>query len=337
MSDPKFTLRVDFLGACAFVPDRPLFLRTEHAVEIGKPTEVDVLLPDLLAPRLASWETDANARDLHIRASHWPVLVFDVSSVVSTDLRTTIVFTDPESGRLRHAHRLFQEAVEFNELSAPLGFESSVPNPLTLECPPESSSALRRSLWWLPQMAEISPEHALARKELLAGVVSDGVAGRLTLRGGQLSVVGFNENDDCTWDFHTVARPQGGDVGTTSGQATWGRAIGNRIRLEGEIAASFLTVSIANPQTTHTLVLAPDVPGGTLSLTVANIEPEALFAGVEPLTTPPTARADADFEAHYTLSVAPVAADRLRVPVKTEGPAGSKEKPCAPTLFAGRG
>lgn len=332
-----FTVRVVFEGVLGFVPNEPFFHSAPRGAQPGKPSTLSVLVPDLRAPALAGWE-DGITRDKpdpRYRSAHVPVLLVDPLAVRGAHgLSPSSLFVDPASGRLRAAYLLAGVVMTLPELG-PLTFESAVSRqPL----PPSADSPKRRSLWWLPRMADIAPDSQLAKKELLEAngdqLLLQGVAARIDTRGGHLSVAGFNSGGGQSWLYASVRRnPETGAL-ESGNEDRWARAVANRIALEGQSEnAAKLSFDLIGGEAE--LVLEPTGSNDVVEVIVANIEPEVLFLGESsPFGENPLP--DPDFEPFYDLSTAPPTASRL-FPVRAENARGQNEKPCAPGTYSGAG
>jgi hypothetical protein len=158
-----FTLQVVLEGICLLVPDSPFFNRdpvTTLPVR-GNPSQVTVLLPDLYQPGLASWST---ADQPVIRAPHWPVLIFnlahyDPSSTRSIDMVTKSLSSGAEQGIIL----LDGEHLTLSSPPARPPFKPDLTIPNRIDFPDLSAGSRElNSLWWVPQMLQLSPNLATA-------------------------------------------------------------------------------------------------------------------------------------------------------------------------------
>lgn len=332
-----FTLRVIFEGVLGFVPNEPFFRAAPKGAKPGKPEKLSVLVPDLREPALAGWEEGStrDKPDPRYRAAHVPVLLVDPLVIRgASGLPPRALFVNPASGRLQAAYLLAGAVVTLPQFG-PLSFESAVSKQ---RLPPAGESPKRRSLWWLPRLADIAPDSQLVKKELLEALsdqlLSQGVAARIDAQGGHLSVAGFNSGGGRSWLFSSVSRnPETGGLEHGS-EDRWARAIANRIALEGPSdGAATLTFDLVGARAE--LELEPAAGSGAVEVVVANVEPEVLFLG-ESSPFGEHILPDPDFEPLYGLSTAAPTADRL-YPVRAESARGAIKKPCAPGAYSGAG
>jgi hypothetical protein len=347
-SGDGFTLRLVFEGICAYVPDEPFFYRDDEGISHpGNPSRCTVLLPDASITGIADWEIFLPIDDPCLRAAHAPILSFNPGDVAdSKGLSIQGYFNDPLTGEIRAVHVLRREALTFATSSGEwegLSFEQKIPKyqPQPL---PGRSSKLRRSLWWLPRMSEISPHHEFCNEDLLTAPPGDfkklGLASRITVPGGRLSTLALNQDGAVYWNFAPVARdPDTKEIKVPSpGDLTWKRAIGNRI---------LCAIRVSGPEVELKLVrkggrkasatLRPGIPGKAIEVRIANAELDALM--LKPRSLPLATRLpDADFQALYPLTAV---AYQNPLPAPFDSSTGKQPgigaKPCSGVAFSGSG
>lgn len=339
----SITLRVVFEGVCAFVPDRPFFVKDDNGESsAGDPSNLVVLLPDMRSASIADWEAGSKVWPVKtapfFRAPHAPVL-----SLRTCDLRDSSrlvvdgLVQDPATGTLRTLHVLDYEILTLQPGAEwePLTFEAAIPEPESSQFPGPCAE-LRRSLWWQPRMSEISPPHQWGRSDLqTAG--PDALEGlkltsRIAIPGGHLSLAGFNSDATIYWDFGAVQRTAGNlDISTTT---TWERCIGNQIACEARFPGTEVQLRIDGPSShTQTVTLQPPSAGDVVEVRIANAELEDVVLTPRPKPWTYPYLPSCDVQAVYRLTTAP---DTKPWPVPLPaGPVGPREKPCPGMALSG--
>jgi hypothetical protein len=335
-----FTLRLVFEGVCALVPDSPFFEDDCGTPVPGTPSSVTVLLPDLRSPRIAAWEEESPVwplppgEKISYCPPHAPVLLLSPGDIRRRDRGFIIAgrFEDPVTLGPRLVHILGQESVSLNFPKWPrLTFESqiatkNVPTPGTDDS----------SLWWIPRMSELSPDHQWCYKKLLTDQPGQfgkhKIAARLRLEGGHLAVVDFNQQGKAVWTFGDVSRDQHGGLNETP-YNDWKRAIGNVLSCTIQVPGPAVELEFTTADESAKLSLGPPRPGDIVEVKIANAELENLV--FEP-PSPPWIRPvlpDADFETYYRWTTGGYRRPS-RVPLKFKGP-GIHEKPCCMVALSG--
>jgi len=347
MSDDKgFTLRLLFEGICAFVPDQPFFYRDgQGKPQVGKPSSLAVLLPDARIAGIADWETQApwSVEKPCYRASHVPLLSLNPGNVAgSSGMLVHGFFNDPRTGEMRVLHVLDNEALTFESGTAQwprLSFESTIPDPekpLPGDCP-----QLRRSLWWLPRLSEISPPHEWCDAGLLTASPKQfpdlGVACRIDLPGGHLSTAAFNKDGTESWEYGPLTRGAGGKLQYPPDELrVWRKAIGNEILCEIEIPDTEVVLNLEDDNGNKaSATLRPGAGRKVVEVRIANAELDAVVLRPESLPAA-TPLPDADFQAFYPFATAsetkpwpaPLSSSSSIQP-------GIHEKPCSGSAFSG--
>jgi hypothetical protein len=326
-----WTFRMVFEGVCAFATDQPLYEKDADRWVPGKnpPKELTVLIPDLQRPALAQ---DSTLSDPHFRAAHFPLLMFEREDFHRDSTRfIDLSLQDPASTVQKGVCVLQRDAIRLDSVAGrKLAFDTKISTqPL-----PEPTD--RSSLWWLPNLAEIAYEAGAFDKKLKPSkgqALDSRLAAAMSLKQGRLFSLDFNFPDEGTvkpeiWQFST------GKVGFPS---RWNRAVANRIAFEitdltAPFGLTFERVVDGHPSLSKAL-FAP--PSGSrkrvVTVHIANVELEKLFAETNLFPNAGKGFVDADFEAFYDLLsnqkvIRPV--PRVRPEFRAYGPI---KEPCAPT------
>jgi hypothetical protein len=345
-----FTLRLVFEGICAFVPDTPFFYRDgQGKPQAGEPSSLAVLLPDVRSADIADWETYPAPMVTNpcYRASHAPLLSLNPGNVAGSDgMLVDGFFNDPLTGEMRVLHVLDHEAMTFATDGSKwprLSFESTIPDPDTQPLP-GTCPQLRRSLWWLPRLSEISPPHQYCDKRLLTASPREfpalGLACRIDIPGGHLSIAAFNKDGTQSWNYTSVTRKADGTLEFPPPEKwVWLKAIGNEIRCEIEIADTEVVLNLEDPDAGDgdkaSATLRPAAGGKVVEVRIANAELDAVVLRPESLP-PATPLPDADFQAFYPFTTgketkpwpAPIFSSESDRP-------GFVLKPCSGAAFSG--
>jgi len=186
-------------------------------------------------------------------------------------------------------------------------------------------------------MAEISPRHRRVRADLNpAGGTFDlaksGLAGFLAITGGNLAVT---QLFDSGRELHFArVKSQSGELGF--GRVVKKAPVGNQVFWKTPLADKQVTVVLKGGDGTVEIVVKAD-PVARLRLVNAELE-VPVFGKTDPFPLPEgkSRFPDPDFGVYYPLS-ANVSTKGRRVAIRTGTPIGSREKPCAPAVFAGFG
>jgi hypothetical protein len=333
---PYFTLRITVQGLCALVPDQPFFKNQNGKSVPGQVNTLTALLPDAREVGFAYWENRTTPQPLHpyYRTPHVALLRVHPQDIQSSqNFVIDGMIDDPVTGESQTLHILNQEILSF-DVNAPVTFEGAVP--MDEDQPvPGSDPHLRRSLWWLPRMAEIAPQNAVCPPGVLAAPPDAfgafNLAAKVNLPGGHLSVSAFNRDGAAYWSFGVITGfDANGNAKVPTLGLTWNRAIGNRLQVEVRIYGPTVELDLAGATAKSAVVLQPRTPGGVVDVLIDNTELEnvVLNLGGKSWATKPVP--DADFQLYYSLTSAPAAAAGWAVPVSysDEANSGPLEKPC---------
>lgn len=332
----SYTFRVIFEGICGFVPDTPFFVQKDGKWEPGKPSEVSVLLPKCQVARAAPWK-DAGVRV--VREAHWPVLTVEASRLQATNaprnpdlkwhgrIKVSINGEEVEKEADWATFLLDEEKVRFvlSDCQSNLRVDTKIPTDPTT--PDERPGGDSGSLWWLPRLAEISPQDRKASSVLKpapAQKVHDSLAAAVEVTAGRLSVVDFNRDkygNPRTWSFTHPTK-------WWSTKRYWKRPIGNTLALVLEQSATELKVELERGQ-----VLSFGLRGDStepVQIFVSNMEVDdrllqGRFRG--------SRDRDPDFQELYRLSSS--GSEVGPVPNAKAEPAGPRVDPCSPGGFDG--
>lgn len=338
-----FTLRLVVEGVCTWVPDHAFFEQRGGKPVPGKPTSVTVLLPDRRATKIADWEEQSPYWPVDspcYSPPHAPVLILSPGDIHDTS-QTFIdgKFTDLTGPR---PHPRVVHLLDNQELSLggfewpPLTFEGQIP------CPPSSALPTQgvddRSLWWVPRMSEISPHHQWCKNSLLKAppkkFPQKGIAARLHLPGGHLSVARFNYDGTVYWRYGEVTRDEDGTLHTPTSGWKWNKAIGNVLHCDIHVLATELRLELQGASVKYEVTLRPHRRGGRVEMTIANAELENVVLKLSSDTVwanPPLP--DVDFQSFYPFTTGGRRAPWV-VPVERSEP-GVGEKPCSGLALSG--
>lgn len=359
----SYTFRVVFDGVCGYVPEKPFFKRKEMNQladgEIWSAQEkiawLDVLLPDLRRPG-ETFRPNGNPNNPvylpRLREPHFPLLRFKLADLrEGTTRRVDLVHRDISERDERGLLFLRREQVRFDVHSQnedSFAFADWIPpnkskpseqyveedhsSEETYSTPRLGDQDEFESLWWLPDLDQITPERLKVRDDLLRsyrGPFPEGLVSRIECNGGRLRTFAFNIDvggKPIEWRF---ASPS-----DSISDGCWNRAIGNSLALEffdvrGEVSIELKR--LANEVVTKKLVLAP-APGAScpvLEIEISNREPDLLFQeeGFSRAALP-----DMDFQAFYEKLVPDFEFREYPVPHPSrQSFFGVIEKPCAGT------
>jgi hypothetical protein len=327
-----WTFRMVFEGVCAFATDQPLFEQDKDGKWVpGKmpPSELTVLIPDLQRPALAQ---DSTPSDPHFRAAHFPLLMFEREDFHHDSTRfIDLSLQDPASTVQKGVCVLQGDAIQPDSISGRrLEFDTQTSSK---ELP---EPADRSSVWWLPNLAEIAREAGAFDPKLKpynGQALDSRLAAALSLKAGRLFSLDYNYADDgdpvpAVWQFST---------GRAGFEARWNRAVANRIAFEindltAPFGLTFERVADGHAMASRAL-FAPPLGSRKRVVTVhiANVELEKLFAETNLFPNAGKSLVDADFEAFYDLlsnpkTIRPV--PRVRPEHQALGPI---KQPCAPS------
>lgn len=366
----SYTFRVIFTGVCAYVPDKPLFLKEvegENTIWKRQPNTMEgltVLLPDLRRPGVTP-EYPNELRLPRLREPHLPLLKFRLTDLrEGTTRRVDLVCRDISEREEEGLLFLRREQIRFSmaaENATSFSFAGWTPydlpkppviqqdgqptiqtlSPVIAEVPDLGEREQMESLWWLPNLgviAEDMPRAGEVRSDALPsfrGPLPECLVARVECGGGRLRTLDFNRGFDgkpIKWRFSRLSEPDG--------EGCWNRAISSVLALEffdvrGEVKIELRR--LANEVVTEELVLAP-APGASrplVEIEISNREPDLLFRdeGFARTTLP-----DMDFQAFYDKLSNAEEADWKDLPVPYPGRKsffGAQEKPCAGGLMAG--
>jgi hypothetical protein len=341
-----FTLRLVLEGICTWVPNRPFFKQRHGKPVPGNPTSLTILLPEKRATKIADWEEKSPywpVKGPCYSPPHAPALILSPGDMHNPSRTFSIngKFTDPAAAR---PHPRFVHVLDYQELSLsgfewpPLTFECQIPCPPSKEVP--TAGVDNRSLWWLPQMSEISPRHQWCRATLLKAPVStfhdERIAARLHLPGGHLSVAGFNSDGNDYWHYGEVWRDKNGKLRVAPERDwVWNKAIGNVLHCDIPVRASQVLLTLHDATTRSRVTLRPRRPGGLVEVTIANAELENVLLKFSPYkvwANPPLP--DVDFQAHYHFATGHRRTPWV-VPIDKKNQPGVGEKPCSGLAMSG--
>jgi len=341
-----FTLRLVLEGICTWVPNRPFFKQRHGKPVPGNPTSLTILLPEKRATKIADWEEKNQhhwpVKDPCYSPPHAAVLILSPGDIQQSSKTFSIdgKFTDLTGAR---PHPRVVHVLDYQELSLdgfqwpPLTFECQIP------CPPTSAMPTvgvdDRSLWWLPRMSEISPRHQWCRAALLKAPPSEfykrGIAARLHLPGGHLSVARFNSEGKRYWHYGEVWRDQNGKLRIAPpSDWIWNKAIGNVLHCDIPVRAPEVRLSLQSADTRSRVTLRPRRRGGLVEVTIANAELENVVLNLSAdsvWANPPLP--DVDFQAHYRFTTGSKKTPWV-VPLQRSDH-GVGEKPCSGLAMSG--
>ena len=341
-----FTLRLVVEGVCAVVPDHAFFEQRDGKDVPGKPTSVTILLPDKRATQIADWEKESPYWPVDspcYSPPHAPVLILSPGDIHDySETFTDGKFTDLAGPR---PHPRIVHVLDNQELTLggfqwpPLTFECQIPCPPSSALPTQGVDA--RSLWWVPRMSEISPHHQWCRKSLLKDppkkFYKDGIAARLHLAGGHLSVARFNHEGKAYWQYGEVTRDQDGNLQLPTSGWVWNKAIGNVLHCDIRVPAPEVLLKLQDADTKSEVTLRPRRRGGRVEMTIANAELENVLLKLSSDTVwskPPLP--DVDFQAFYRFTTGRTKDPKYPwlVPLESSMP-GAVEKPCSGLAMSG--
>ena len=247
----SYTFRVVFDGVCAYVPDRPLFVKDGDAwrrrsdvidqerPQSGPARSLAVLLPDLRRPSQPRVPYPSPLNFPTFRDPHFPLLKFKLDDLrESTTRRVDLVCRD--IARLDEEGILFlrREQIRFVGMDAAnadiFSFADWVPKNPKQNIPDLGCREELESLWWMPDLARIVPkgntQAIRAKANVLPsyrGPFPDGLIARIECLGGRLRTFDFNRDMDgvpLPWRF---APP-----GDQHSKGRWNRALSNSVALE---------------------------------------------------------------------------------------------------------
>jgi hypothetical protein len=332
----SFGLRILLEGVFALVPDSPFFKLEKGKIVNGKPKKATLLFPDLRSPGIASWSKEGAPV---FRFPHWPFLAFDLLDYDQASTRPIdMAMRDMDTGREYGVLVLDHEYLEiaYTDFMQPAKFEPDLTIPENLGYPDTSAGSPElTSLWWVPQMFELSAVHEEvdrandpSPRTFRFGLGNQLIAA-LTIERGRFFVRDFNRisigGQIRPWDFGEVANGPNGVR----------RAIGNQLALELRGLESPVAFKLTHKEqgvgpSERKLILRP--PAGmrrNTEVRLANMEPE----GLRPASTADAigtfVGGDPDFEPFYDLSS--TTGYPRPVPLfPSEGGLGRENKPCAP-------
>lgn len=331
----SYTFRVIFEGICGFVPNTPFFVEKNGKWEEGGSVDkIDVLLPNCQNSLAAPWKDN---RVRVVREPHWAVITVEASKVKTTGnprpfnlkwygtikVRINGVLVEKKDTEWA-SFLLDREKVRFVPADlVPLSVERKIPE--KPDTPNEEPGGDSQSLWWLPQLAVISPRDREANKKFQpSGRVQEDLSGVVEIKSGALAVVDFNRDDlgqPQTWNFKHPTH-------WWNLAKRWKRPIGNVLALTFEGQTKPLKIELVSGQD-----LSFEVEGDAkdpVQIFVSNMEADDRLLGT------PFKRdrvRDPDFLEFYRLSssgsgVGPV-------PNKKASSAGPKIDPCSPGAYNG--
>lgn len=333
----SYTFRVIFEGICAFVPDEPLFQVKDGTWEPGNPLkEITVLLPNCRKSLAAPWK-DAGVRV--VREPHWAVATVEACKLklpANSERKPDLKWYGTIKVRING--KVVEKTGEWASFlldREKVRFVPSVPVPLTVDreipakpdTPNELPGGDSQSLWWLPQLAVISPRDREAdRKFQPTGRVHQDLSGAVEIKSGALSVVDFNRDDSKepqpqTWVFRhpthwwNLAKRWNRPIGNVSALTFEGQTKPLRVELEGRQKLSF---EVEGDST------------GPVQIFLSNMEADDRLLGT-PFKR--TRVRDPDFLEFYRLSSS--GSGLGPVPKKKASPAGPKIDPCSPGAYDG--
>ncbi|MEP7013235.1 MAG: hypothetical protein ABJC13_23180 [Acidobacteriota bacterium] len=336
----KSVLRIEFTGAIAFVPDKPLFVPYGDHWKEGSPTQMAILMPNLLRPDFASWGKGICVPPA-FRATHIPHLTFryeDFDSVYNREVEHWFFRSSTQMGMLLLKHEHVKVPYGASEK---LVCKNKV-YPKNMKIPQTADE--KSSLWWIPHAERLSKEsrhhdvqpvfdprtdYNLKEKPVVSTVYFE----RGTLSLGGLHETLFNGKDlkIDSWQFGlsnwSRLRRQ-----LVFSERVWGLAVGNKTVLEVPFEGDTITIGIAlrGENETDGSITFKNEKNKVITVEIGNEEPEtALGLNEGPFSND---LPDPDFEGFYYLSHGKRSGP---VPLVNEGTGGDSLRPCSPKVMRG--